>query len=211
MLDHRALDLAQARIRDIDTAGELPLIARRKLRASLVALLPSDGDSLTFAAELGLACAELGLACAKRAWPVWRTAFPSESRPMDLAEAAVSSAQEEKASGPEDKSELMRVKTYLDNKLLLGQEYLPAVYAGFASWAVTRDVLSWDHPKVTQRDTEIEISPDEWDPCFLASLAIAGGATWEGAGNSDTRREFWYWYLTAAVPQAFTAAVKRPA
>jgi hypothetical protein len=63
--DCRALDEAQAHIRDIDAAGELPLAVRRRLRESLVALLPGDGRALTFAAVLGLACA-------KRAWPVRR-------------------------------------------------------------------------------------------------------------------------------------------
>jgi hypothetical protein len=200
--DRRALDEAQAHIHDIDTAGELPLTVRRRLRESLVALLPGNESALAFVAMLGLACA-------KRAWPVWRTAFPSESRPMDLAEGAVSSITEGSTSGAWDGSEFMKVKTYLDNKLLLGQEYSPAVYAGFASWAVARDVLSWNHPKVTLRDTELEIDPEEWDPCFLATLAITGGATWEGVGRSDIRHEFWYWYLTTAVPDAFTAAVER--
>jgi len=128
---------------------------------------------------------------------------------MDLAEMAVSSARERSTSGAWGGSELMKIKTYLDNKFLLDKKYFPAIYAGFTSWAVTRDVLSWDYPKVTREDTELKISPDEWDPCFLASLAITGGATWEGIGRSDIRREFWYWYLTIAVPEAFTAAVER--
>lgn len=199
MRDRRALDEARAHIRDIDTAGELPLTVRRSLRENLVALLPGDGYALTFVAALGLACA-------KRAWPVWQTAFPAESQPMDLAEATVSSIKEKGIPGARDGKELMKIKTHLENKLLLGREYFPAVYAGFASWAVTRDVLSWDYPRATQGDTELEISPDGWDPCFLASIAITGGATWEGIGRSDIRREFWSWYLTTAVPEAFMAA-----
>jgi Immunity protein Imm5 len=201
--DRRVLDEAQAHIRDIDAAGELPLTVRRRLRESLVALLPGDGSALTFVAVLGLACA-------KRAWPVWRAAFPSEYQPMNLAETAVSRIREGGTSEAWNGRDLMKVKTYLDNKFLLGQEFFPAVYAGFASWAVSRDVLSWDHPKVTRGDTELEISPEEWDPCFLASLAIAGGAAWERIQNSDIRRrEFWHWFLTTAVPEAFTAAVER--
>lgn len=199
VMDHSAMDEAQSHIRDIDTAGELPLPVRRRLRESLVALLPADTDALTFVALLGLACAQ-------RAWPVWQTAFPSESRPMDLAEAAVSGITDRSASGM--RGEFMKVKTYLENKFLLGKEYSPAICAGFACWAVTRDVLSWDHYKVTQGDTELGVSPEDWDPCFLASLAIAGGATWEGIGKPDIRREFWSWYLTTAVPEAFTAVVE---
>lgn len=199
--DRRALDEAQAHIRDINIAGELPLTVRQQLRESLIALLPDHGRARTLVAVLGFACV-------KRAWPVWQAAFPSEPRPMDLAKSAVSSISEGSALGALDRSEFMKVKTYLDNKLLLGKEYFPAVYAGFASWAVTRDVLSWSQPRVTQGATELEISPEEWDPCFLASLAVTGGATWEMIGRSDIRNEFWSWYLTAAVPEAFAAAVE---
>lgn len=201
MKDRRALNEAQAHIRAINAMGELPLAARQQLRESLIALLPDHGRALTLTAVLGFACA-------KRAWPVWQTAFPSESRPMDLAKSAVSSVSEGSIPGASDRSEFMRVKTYLENKFLLGKESFPAVYAGFASWAVTRDVLSWGQPKITQGTTELEISPEEWDPSFLASLAVTGGATWEGIGRSEIRHEFWYWYLTAAIPEAFAAAVE---
>lgn len=103
VMDRRALDEAQAHIRDIDAAGEFPLTVRRKLRESLVALLPGDGRAHTFVAVLGLACA-------RRAWPVWRTAFPSESRPMDLAETAVLSVREEGTPAAWGGSELMKVR-----------------------------------------------------------------------------------------------------
>lgn len=202
MTVRRALDEAQAHIREIDKLGELPLPVRRQLRGSLVRLLPRDKDALAFVAGLGLACA-------KRAWPAWETAFPSESRPMDLAQKAISSIMEENASDSCGTADLVKVKAYLDNKLLLGREYFAAIYAGFSSWAVARDVLSQDPAMSIIGNTELEISPEEWDPCFLASLAVTGGATWEGTGATDARREFWHWYLTVAVPQAFAAAVER--
>ena len=203
MIDSFALDISQGHIRDIDTAGELPLPSRRRLRESLVRRLPDGRRSLNF---VGL----LGLACAKQAWPVWRTAFPSESRPMNLAEAAVFGIKEGSDSAGRLGSEFMGVKTYLDNKFLLGSEYFPAIYAGFACWAVARDVLSWVHGGPARGESEREISPEDWDPCFLASLAVTGGAVWEEGEESDKRREFWSWYLTAAVPEAFSATVDRP-
>ena len=203
MIDSFALDISQGHIRDIDTAGELPLTSRRELKGILVERLSDDGSPLKF---VGL----LGLACAKQAWPVWRTAFPSESRPMNLAEAAVLGIKDGGAPAARLGSEFMAVKTYLDNKFLLGSEYFPAIYAGFACWAVARDVLSWAHARVVQGDSEREVSPEDWDPCFWASLAVTGGATWEAGEESGRRHEFWSWYLTVAVPEAFTAAADHP-
>jgi hypothetical protein len=200
--DRRAVDEAQAHIGDIDSAGELPLTVRRQLRESLAALLPGDDCVLAFNGVLGLTCA-------KQAWPVWQTAFPAESRPVDLAQAAVSMIMEEGASGsPWVSSEFIEVKTYLDNKFLLGREYFPAIYAGLAAWSVARHILFWDHAKAVRGDTELDIDPDDWDTCFYASAAVTGGATWENIGQPDMRREFWHWYLTTAVPEAFAAAVE---
>ena len=193
----------QVHIRDIDITGELPLDARRQLKESLAALLPGDDRALTFNGVLGLACA-------KQAWPVWQTAFPTESRPMDLAQAAVSMITEKRTSGsPWVSSEFVKVKTYLDDKFLLGREYFPAIYAGFAAWSVARHILFWDHAKAVRGDTELDIDPDDWDAYFYASAAVTGGATWENIGQPDMRREFWSWYLTTAVPESFTMAIER--
>jgi hypothetical protein len=130
---------------------------------------------------------------------------------MDLAQAAVSMITEDRTSdSPRVSSEFSKVKTYLDNKFPLGQEYFPAIYAGFAAWSVARYILFWDHVKALRGNTELDISPEDWDPCFYASLAVTGGAVWENICESDTRREFWQWYLTSAIPDAFTAALDQP-
>jgi len=129
---------------------------------------------------------------------------------MDLAQAAVSMITEERTSGsPWVSSEFVKVKTYLDGKFLLGREYFPAIYAGFAAWSVARHILFWDHTKAVRGDTELDIDPDDWDACFYASAAVTGGATWENIGQPDMRREFWHWYLTAAVPESFAMAKER--
>jgi immunity protein Imm5 of predicted polymorphic toxin system len=197
--DPRIAAESLAQIPAIDSSGELPLTVRRGLARSLLDLLGDDRRALEFTALLGSACAE-------KAWPVWQSGFVSESRPIDLARAAVSrmgGAAETEA----ELQELGEVKTYLDNKFLLGEEYFPAVYAGFAAWAVARDVIS-GHPPNVAGNSELEIAPEEWDPCFLASLAITGGATWEGIGDPDIRRSFWEWYLITAVPESFAEAAK---
>jgi hypothetical protein len=128
---------------------------------------------------------------------------------MDLAEAAVSNikGRAEVRTVPSD--DLLEVKSYLDDKFLLGENYFAAVYAGFASWAVARDAVSPYRSESMSGDSERQVSPDEWDPCFFASLALTGGAVWEGIGSPDKRREFWNWYLTTAVPDAFASASDR--
>lgn len=202
MVNHFALSLSVKYIQEIDAAGELPLGARRRLRKSLENLLP-DEDRNKFGVLLGLACA-------KRAWPVWRTAFPSESQPIGLAEAAASSIKNVGAiSGPSE-NEFTVLKANLDNKFLLGSEYFSAIYAGFACWAVTRDAIFQDSGSGVYGDSELRVSPEDWDPCFFASLAVAGGAIWEGNERSDIRHEFWRWYLECAVPEAFAKAADRP-
>ena len=204
MTDRFALDTSQSYVIEIDTAGELPLAARRRLREDLIARLPGDRYALCFIASLGLACA-------KRVWPVWRTAFPVESRPMNLAEAAVLGINKRNVSAVLTERAISAVKTDLDNKLLLGPEYFRAISAGFACWAVTRDVLSWNNRCAVQGDNELQVSPEDWDPCFFASLSVTGKAVWEGNERSDIRREFWNWYLTSAIPDAFTAALDQSA
>jgi hypothetical protein len=180
------------------------LAARRQLREDLIARMPDGKHALRFIAALGLACA-------KRVWPVWQSTFPVGSRPMNLAEAAVSGLNKRNVHAVLTERELAAVKTDLDNKLLLGPEYFRAIFAGFACWAVTRDVLSWNNRRAVPGDNELQVPPEDWDPCFFASLAVTGKAVWEGGEGSDMRREFWNWYLTSAIPDTFTATVGQPA
>src|SRR5260370_37808211 len=127
--DHHARDEALARLSDIDASGEVSLVVRRRLKDTLTHLLGDDGRALTFVALLGLTCA-------RQSWAVWLASFPSESRPMDLAESAVSGAREGSGQDAVNFGELMAVKTDLENKLLLGENHFRASYPGFASWAV---------------------------------------------------------------------------
>lgn len=187
-------------VHEIDEAGELPLAARRRLADQLVHRL-DNFRAVRFRAILGLTCA-------KKVWPIWRSVFLTDSWPMDFAESTLTNLESRQEARAMDSRQLMEIKTYLDEKFLLGDEYFPAVYAGFASWAVARDILARNRNPIIG-DSELQIPPDEWEPCFLASLALTGGATWERIGRSESRREFWEWYLTSAVPNAFTVASSR--
>jgi hypothetical protein len=135
---------------------------------------------------------------------------------MDLAQSAVSSIFAGRPPGlPAVKQPvevgvaLRQVKADLDGKFLLGEEYFPAIYAGFAAWAVARDVLFWGDPLDELGDTDLDIDAEEWDQCFFASIAVTGSATWENVDHdtSDARRQFWSWYLSTAVTDSFAAVV----
>jgi Immunity protein Imm5 len=197
MTDSRATAEALSHLPDIGATGELPLVSRKALIQDLAILLEDDLQANTFAATLGLTCA-------RKTWPLWQSAFAAERRPMELAEAAVSNAPEVAREKQKYLEYLGQFKSQLDAKLLLGNEYFPAVYAGLAVWAVIRDVISQNRLQFSARESELQISPEDWEPCFFASLAVAGKATWEESSVSDVRRNFWEWYLTNAVPETFT-------
>ena len=52
-------------------------------------------------------------------------------------------------------------------------------------------------------ENEKEISPEDWDPSFYASLAASGGAVWEIKNKVKERFEYWSWYLEVAIPRAW--------
>ena len=163
--------------------GELPYSDRFELRRALAAESPE-------------ALLRLEASCARRAIPIWTAAFPDDTLPIDVMNAALSEPDNEDLE-----SELGELKTYLDNVFDYGDDYFTANYAGSACWAVARDALG-DVTEEPDGDGELQIPPDEWSPCFFASIAEAGGAVWEDVADDAKRREFWRWYLLEALPAA---------
>jgi hypothetical protein len=94
------------------------------------------------------------------------------------------------------------LKTQLENAFELGENYFPAIYAGFACWATARNAAGHRPHEPDAPAGELDLEPDQWSPCFLASLAETGGATWEPNTDPDKRRTFWQWYLLDAIPAA---------
>ena len=198
-MEHAAVrERAMKELDAIEASGELPLGARRRLQQWMRGLLGNDSHFQAFRLLLGIMCA-------RRVWSVWQAAFQDESRPLQLAELAVSDALDGRFLSSVGSADLLALRAHLDDKFVLGDDYFPAIYAGFAAWAVARDSLA-PSSSAPDGNSELEIPPDEWEPCFLSSLAEAGGATWEGVGDPIRRRAFWEWYLTTAVPQAYAWA-----
>jgi hypothetical protein len=133
--------------------------------------------------------------CARRGYPAWQTMFPDDDEPMELLARAVRSPGD-----PDLTRALDSLNTKLDNVLGIGPEAFTATYAGFARITAGRHAVAGEiHDPLSERD-EIEVPPQEWSPCFLASLVAAGGATWEDDVDTEARRAYWRWYLVQAVP-----------
>ncbi|HEX9032772.1 MAG TPA: Imm5 family immunity protein [Streptosporangiaceae bacterium] len=174
----------------INSGGELPLPARQRLYESIAG---SGAQAEAFMSSLSLLCAQ-------RAWPTWLAVFPGESAPMSLADLAVSEQLAPGRSAALTRG-LWEVRGYLDDKYSLGEKAFTAIYAGFACWAVARDIAAGQR-RNAEPVSEIELEPDDWEPCFFAPLATAGGALWEADVDNRARREFWHWFLASAVPLA---------
>ena len=72
-----------------------------------------------------------------------------------------------------------------------------AIAAGLACWTVT--VIAEAHgyvPRQVAEDTDLDMS--EWEPALHASIAVSGGAPWDGRGDPALRRAFWEWYADEA-------------
>lgn len=187
-------------VRAINSSGELPLRVRNRLKQSLRQLL---GDEVDFRLVWG----ELQVRCARYSQWIWKGAFPRDADPIEFAERCLASALE-KETQP-SLQDLARLRTNLENKLLMGGEHFPAVYAGFAGWAAARDILGGPGD-VREADSEVSVDPQDWDACFFASIAVAGGATWEEvAADSNRRRAFWQWYLNDAFLESLMSLDKR--
>jgi hypothetical protein len=133
--------------------------------------------------------------CARRAYPAWQAMFPDDDEPMRLLERALRSPAD--ADLPRA---LNALNTKLDDVLGEGPEAFTATYAGFACMTGARHAVEGEIHDQPSDQGEIEVSPLEWAPDFLASLVAAGGATWEEGTDTEARKAYWRWYLLEAVP-----------
>ena len=180
----------------ISEDGELPLWKRYSLRD----LLKRNNDLERWHVLESIS--------AHKVEEIWEQHFPSSRFPIELLRIADSVMV-----GADDVGQLgkllLETKSALDEKLLLGEQYFRAVYAGFASWAAARNVV-YGSPTISDHSSsEMDIDPEQWDASFYASLAWAGGAVWEEVGDAGKRREFWIWFLNEALTQAFSYSTQR--
>lgn len=80
-----------------------------------------------------------------------------------------------------------------------------SIAVGFAAVCAVTTALNDEVFGVTELDdlrSDRELDPYEWDASFYASIAYAGGASWESQSSAQKRRAFWEWYLNEGVPIA---------
>lgn len=172
--------------------GDLPLPIRDRLK-ELVRRLSSNEQAFAHV------WAQLQVKSARHVRSIWLDRFPQDAEPILFAEQCFEHRLD--AERTSDRRGLADLRTELDNKLLLGEGYFPAVYAGFAAWAAARDILAGPRP-TGLGGSEFTVDPLDWDACFLASIAVAGAATWEAnGGDTRRRRGYWEWYLSEAIPE----------
>jgi hypothetical protein len=78
-----------------------------------------------------------------------------------------------------------------------------------ACWALANEAAAAETFE-PEANHERELDPDYWPPCFFASAAEAGGATWEANADTNRRTEFWRWYLLNASPPPATPTDRQP-
>ncbi|HEX5115491.1 MAG TPA: Imm5 family immunity protein [Pseudonocardiaceae bacterium] len=157
--------------------GEPGYADRMRIRAEVAA---NGVDALLRLEEL----------CARRACRAWQARFPHDDEPMALLTQAL------RDRDPALTRALNALHTKLDDAM--EPDAFTAVYAGFACLTTARHAVAGEIHDRRAATGEIEVPPTEWTPCYLASLAEAGGATWEPDTDTAARRAYWRWYLDTA-------------
>ena len=62
-------------------------------------------------------------------------------------------------------------------------------------------------PFADANDSDADLVPEFRDAACYASVAYAAGAPADASSDADRRRDFWFWYLTDALPAAYSAPI----
>jgi len=144
---------------------------------------------------------QLAIACVQRVLPIWYSAFPKDNKPELMLEMV-----ERYLNDQTDWDSVWELKNNfwgrLDN-LLCKEKHFDSLYVGFASACVVTTVLQ-DEVMDDLADSPLdeELDAYSWDSRFYASLAYAGGASWDKHSSIPRRREFWTWYISE-IPEVY--------
>lgn len=166
--------------------GEIPYTLRRKLLILLDKLDQKNTDPLS---------TRLMMKCAEKTINFWEQKLPNNRVPHSLLQN-LELAIVNKFDADKLEAQAQDLQAFLENLFDEGEPAFRACYAGFSCLAAAWSFLYGINP--TQSKGEIEIDPDEWDSSFYSSCAYSGSAVWEDANNSESRKEFWKWYLGTA-------------
>jgi hypothetical protein len=153
--------------------------------------------------------ARLALITARRVLPLWQRERPDDALPSRLVRltedvlngVAPPTAGEVAGEAWEQLEALSEAGAISD----------ACFFAGEAARAALGATLGWDPFDgvfLSTHETDADLDPWCSDTAKWAATAWAGG-TWEPGSDPVRRQEFWHWWLTEAVPQAWRASVER--
>jgi hypothetical protein len=142
----------------------------------------------------------LAIFSAKYVLPLWEKIRPNDKTPHRLLAKAEQSLLEKVVSLHDD---------YMAGMYIMeGLEYEPAIMVGYSA-VKTLSVAMWDErfdpTNIDYNLTNADLDSDYTDVALLASCAYADGSIWEEGSSKEKRLEFWKWWLTKAVPAAWSA------
>lgn len=169
--------------RRIGARGEVSYPARVAVRRALV----GRGGQLAWA--------RLERLSALLVKPHWSVGVLTEEGPWELLDDAFA-ACERGETVADARARFGHWWSFLDSAVIVASDFRPT-YAGRAALAAAAAAL-WPTEE-PEASSELDLDPDGWDASFWASIAEAGGATWEvGVGDDARRAKFWEWWVRTA-------------
>jgi hypothetical protein len=184
----------------IDSQGELSIGYRARLHLAVEAESQVEHPRAGYYRRC-----KWELSAAACALPLWKQAGQSDDDLKDLLRLSCSALQ---SRVPLEKLLAAR-DTQWEQLLELGYqrpELQVISSAALATVAAATTVLH-DIDLSNYADIQTGSNPENWEAAFYASVAIAGGATWNSEGESSLRRSFWLRQVGVTLSEVWPASV----
>lgn len=148
---------------------------------------------------------KLATICVKKIIDIWNKVAANDKRPLEMLEVS-----EKYIEGSVDYEFVSKqLNNFMNDLINLGSDesYFKAALVGFAATHTVSIALSDERLMVYGDDSDLDddYDPESWDTSYYTSLAYTDNEPWDENSNVEKRREFWLWYITEAVPQAYMA------
>jgi len=148
----------------------------------------------------------LAMLTVKRVLPIWDRAFPNDKTPHRILNK-VEQILKGTANVQIAARDVDRYWTFMDN-LAYKTDNNKSVMVGYSAVKALTTALwdiQFDFKNVDYNLTDADIDPYDNDAAFAAAIAYANGSIWEPKADASKRQEFWEWWLTEAVSEAWHA------
>lgn len=183
--------------------GALPLPIRRRIwRLFGAPRLQPDGRASGAGWERRL---RLAIAAVSFVAPIWRQAFPGRDGPETMI--ALAGQVLSGRTGKEALETSERFQVYAENLGYDTDQEIPALVALAATKLVTQALYDQYLGEVDD-ELDDDLDPYQWDAAFVAAIAAANGPYGDPRCDNESRRKFWRWYVTIAVPEAYQSVAE---